>query len=179
MAEALSHFGKVESVQKPKLLGIAGTDVTLIDGLNEPYIKELKSTLIGDGNALRTTTVSGSALSGLKITLNSNIMDGTVLTDISLEISDIVGYSDFTVDGTSYRQPKTRTKNINSSIRVQPGVPIIISGLFRNKADAGYKGIPGLAETQARLLGGSEYDGKTKSEMVIIVTPRIIKYVMK
>ena len=32
MAEALSHFGKVESVQKPKLLGIAGTDVTLIDG---------------------------------------------------------------------------------------------------------------------------------------------------
>ena len=179
IAEALTHFGKVESIQKPKLLGVAGTDVVLTDGLNEPYIKELKNTIIGDGNGIETSTVSASALSGLKITLNSNIMDGTVLTDISLEISDIVGYSTFEVDGTTFSQPKTRTKDIKNSIRVQPGVPIIISGLFRNKIDKGYKGIPGIAETSARLIGGSEYDGNTKSEMVIIVTPRIIKYVMK
>ena len=55
----------------------------------------------------------------------------------------------------------------------------MISGLFRNKTDKGYKGIPGIAETKARIIGGSEYDGSTKSEMVIIVTPRVIKYVMK
>ena len=176
--EALTQFGKVESIQKPKLLGIAGTDVVLIDGLNEPYIKELTTTIVGD-NSTQTSTVSASALSGLKITLNSNIMDNTVLTNIALEINDIVGFTNFSVDGTSYSQPRVHTKNITNSIRVQPGVPIVIAGLFRNKSDKGYSGIPGLDDTQAKLLGGSEFDGGTKSEMVIIVTPRVIKYVMK
>ena len=178
MAEALTQFGKVESIQKPKLLGIAGTDVTLIDGLEEPYIKELQSTAVGD-NAIQTSTVSATALSGLKITLNSNIMDGTVLTDISLEINDIVGFTNFSVDGVSYSQPRIHTKNIQNSMRVQPGEPIVISGLFRTKSDKGYKGIPGVAQTAARLVGGSESESTTKSEMVIIVTPRVIKYVIK
>ncbi|MDA7818012.1 hypothetical protein N9A28_07465 [Sulfurimonas sp.] len=178
IAEALTQFGKVESIQRPKLLGIAGTDVSLVDGLDEPYIKELKTTAIGD-NAAQTSTVSASALSGIKVTLNSNIMDGTVLTDISLEINDIIGYSNFKVNDVNYNQPKIHTKNINSSMRVQPGIPIVISGLFRNKIDKGYKGIPGLAETSARVLGGSEYQSNKKTEMVIMVTPRVIKYVMK
>lgn len=178
IAEALTQFGKVESIQRPRLLGIAGTDVTLVDGLDEPYIKELKTTTVGDSGA-QTSTVSASALSGIKVTLNSNIMDGTVLTDISLEINDIIGYSNFEVDKVSYTQPRVHTKNIKSNMRVQPGVPIVISGLFRNKSDKGYKGIPGIAKTEARLLGGTEYEGGKKTEMVIIVTPRVIKYVIK
>jgi type II secretory pathway component GspD/PulD (secretin) len=172
IAEALTQFGKVESVQRPRLLGIAGTDVTLVDGLDEPYIKELRTTALGD-RATQTSTVSASALSGIRVTLNSNIMDDTVLSDISIEINDIVGYSNFTVDNISYTQPKTQTKSIKNIIRVQPGVPIIISGLFRNKSDKGYKGIPGVDVTPLRLVGGSEYDGSKKSEMVIIVTPQI------
>lgn len=178
IAEALTQFGKVESIQRPRLLGIAGTDVTLIDGLDEPYIKELKTTTVGNSVA-QTSTVSASALSGIRVTLNSNIMDSTVITDISLEINDIVGYSNFKVDNVSYTQPKVHTKNIKSNMRVQPGVPIVISGLFRTKSDKGYKGIPGVSQTDIRLLGGSEFESGAKTEMVIIVTPRVIKYVIK
>jgi len=178
MATALTQFGKVESIQRPKLLGIAGTDVVLVDGVEEPYIKEVKTTAVGD-NGVQTSTVSASALSGIKVTLNSNILDGTVLTDISLDINDIVSYSTFTVDGNTYSQPKVQTKNIKSTMRVQPGVPIVISGLFKHKADKGYSGIPGVAQTSARLFGGGEYTQTTKTEMVIVVTPKVIKYVMR
>ena len=178
IAEALSQFGKVESIQRPKLLGIAGTDVTLIDGLEEPYIKSLTSTAVGD-YGIKTSTESATALSGLKVTLNSNIMDGTIITNVDLEISDITGYSDFNVGDATYSQPRIHKKNIKNTIRVQPGVPIIISGLFRHKIDKGYKGIPGIANTSARIIGGNEHEGINKSEMVIIVTPRVIKYVMK
>jgi len=179
IAEALTKFGKVESIQKPKLLGIAGTDVTLIDGESEQYISGLTTTAVRDTGGIQTTTQNATAQSGLQITLNSNIMDGTVITNINLVINDIVGYSDFSVGDTSYTQPKVRTKTIKNNIRVKPGVPIVISGLFRHKKDKGYKGIPGLAKTEARILGGSEYNSVSKSEMVIIVTPRVIKYVMK
>ncbi len=178
IGEALTKFGTVESIQKPKLLGIAGTNVTLIDGQSEQYISGLTSTAVGD-TGIQTTTQNATAQSGLQITLNSNIMDGTVITNINLIVNDIVGYSDFSVGDTSYTQPKVRTKTINNNIRVQPGVPIVISGLFRHKNDKGYKGIPGVAETSARIVGGSEYTSMSKSEMVIIVTPRVIKYVMK
>lgn len=178
IGEALTKFGTVESIQKPKLLGIAGTDVTLIDGQSEQYISGLVTTAVGD-TGIQTTTQNATAQSGLQITLNSNIMDGTVITNIDLKVNDIVGYSDFSVGDTSFTQPKVRTKTISNNIRVQPGVPIVISGLFRHKKDKGYKGIPGVAATEARLLGGSEYTSMSKSEMVIIVTPRVIKYVMK
>lgn len=178
IADVLSQFGKVESIQRPKLLGMAGTDVTLIDGLQEPYIKEIKTTAVGD-TGVQTSTVSETALSGLEITLNSNMMDGTVMTNIALEINDIVGYTDFEVDGIKYSQPRTHTKNIVNDMRVKPGVPIVISGLFRHKTDKGYKGIPGLVQTSARLLGGTEFESVSKSEMVIIVTPRVIKYVIQ
>jgi len=178
VAEALTQFGKVESIQRPKLLGIAGTDVVLIDGVEEPYIKEVKTTAVGD-NGVQTSTVSASALSGIKVTLNSNILDGTILTNISLDINDIVSYKNFSVDGTSYSQPKIQTKNIKSTMRVQPGVPIVISGLFKHKSDKEYGGIPAIANTPARLFGGSERTKTTKTEMVIVVTPKIIKYVMR
>ncbi|MDF1881468.1 hypothetical protein JHD50_09170 [Sulfurimonas sp. MAG313] len=62
---------------------------------------------------------------------------------------------------------------------MKPGVPIIISGLFRHKTDKGFKGMPGLDQTALRLVGGTEYTGLTKSEMVIIVIPSVTKYVIK
>jgi len=178
MADALSQFGKVESVQKPKLLGLAGTDVTLIDGLEEPYIQEIKTTAVGD-TGVQTSTVNAIARSGIEITLNSNIMDGTVISDIAITINDIVGYNDFEVNDIKFSQPKILTKNIKNNMRVQPGVPIVISGLFRHQSDKGYKGMPGLDQTAARLVGGTEYTSLKKSEMVIIVTPRVTKYVVK
>ena len=176
--KALTKFGKVESIQKPKLLGIAGTDVKLTDGQEESYISSLSTTAFGD-NGLQTSTESATATSGVNITLNSNVMDGTIITNISLAINDIVGYSSFSVDGVSYNQPKTRTKNIQNTMRVQPGVPIVIAGLFRHNSNKEYKGIPGLEDTSAKLIGGGESDNSKKSEMIIIVTPRLIKYVME
>lgn len=178
LINALEHFGKVESIQRPKLLGLAGTDVKLTDGLEEPYIKELQTTAVANGT-VQTSTVSGTALSGMEITLNSNILDETVITDIALKINDIVGYSNFEVDKTKFSQPKTVTKMIHNTMRVQPGVPIVISGLFRNSSDRGYNGLPGMGENGAGVVGGTRYEGTTKSEMVIIVTPRVIKYTMR
>ncbi|MFA6188753.1 MAG: hypothetical protein WC680_05695 [Sulfuricurvum sp.] len=178
LVNALENFGKVESVQRPKLLGLAGTTVKLTDGIQTPYISGIQSTSVANGTAQLSTT-SATALSGLEINLKSNMLDGTVITDIGLTINDVVGFTNFEVGTTKFSQPQTVTKAINNTMRVQPGVPIVISGLFRNKSDKGWNGIPGLGDTAAAVVGGARSSANTKSEMVIIVTPRVIKYVMK
>lgn len=178
LVNALENFGKVESVQRPKLLGLAGTTVKLTDGVQTPYISGITSTAVANGTAQLSTT-SATALSGLEINLKSNMLDGTVITDIGLTINDVVGFTNFEVGATKFSQPTTVTKAINNTMRVQPGVPIVISGLFRNKSDKGWNGLPGLGDTQAAVIGGARSSASTKSEMVIIVTPRVIKYVMK
>lgn len=178
LVNALENFGKVESVQRPKLLGLAGTNVKLTDGVETPYISGIQSTSVANGTAQLSTT-SATALSGLEINLKSNMLDGTVITDIGLKINDVVGFTNFEVGNTKFSQPQTVTKAINNTMRVQPGVPIVISGLFRNKSDKGWNGIPGLGDTSAAVVGGARSAANTKSEMVIIVTPRVIKYVMK
>lgn len=178
LVSALENFGKVESVQRPKLLGLAGTNVKLTDGVQTPYISGIQSTTVGNGTAQLSTT-SATALSGLEINLKSNMLDGTIITDIGLTINDVVGFTNFEVGATKFSQPTTVTKAINNTMRVQPGVPIVISGLFRNKSDKGWNGLPGLGDTRAAVVGGARNTASTKSEMVIIVTPRVIKYVMK
>ncbi len=178
LVNALENFGKVESVQRPKLLGLAGTNVKLTDGIQTPYISGITSTSVANGTAQLSTT-SATALSGLEINLKSNMLDGTVITDIGLTINDVVGFTNFEVGATKFSQPTTVTKAINNTMRVQPGVPIVISGLFRNKTDKGWNGLPGLGDTSAAVVGGARSTASTKSEMVIIVTPRVIKYVMK
>lgn len=178
LVSALENFGKVESIQKPKLLGLAGTNVKLTDGIEAPYISGIQNTSVGNGTA-QVSTTSATALSGLEINLKSNMLDGTVITDIGLRINDIVGYTSFEVNGNKFSQPQTVTKAINNTMRVQPGVPIVISGLFRNKTDKGWSGLPGLGDSAAGVVGGARHASNTKSEMVIIVTPRVIKYVMR
>lgn len=178
LVNALENFGKVESVQRPKLLGLAGTNVKLTDGIEAPYISGIQNTSVGNGTS-QVSTTSAMALSGLEINLKSNMLDGTVITDIGLKINDIVGYTSFEVDGNKFSQPQTVTKAINNTMRVQPGVPIVISGLFRNKSDKGWSGLPGLGDSAAGVVGGARHASSTKSEMVIVVTPRVIKYVMR
>jgi len=178
LINALENFGKVESIQRPKLLGLAGTNVKLTDGIQAPYISGIQNTSVGNGTA-QVSTTSATALSGLEINLKSNMLDGTVITDIGLRINDIVGYTSFEVNGNKFSQPQTVTKAINNTMRVQPGVPIVISGLFRNKSDKGWNGLPGLGDSAAGVVGGARHTSNTKSEMVIVVTPRVIKYVMK
>jgi type II secretory pathway component GspD/PulD (secretin) len=178
LVNALENFGKVESVQRPKLLGLAGTTVKLTDGIEAPYISGIQNTSVGNGTS-QVSTTSATALSGLEINLKSNMLDGTVITDIGLKINDVVGYSSFEVNGNKFSQPQTVTKAINNTMRVQPGVPIVISGLFRNKSDKGWSGLPGLGDSAAGVVGGARHTSSTKSEMVIVVTPRVIKYVMK
>jgi type II secretory pathway component GspD/PulD (secretin) len=178
LVNALENFGKVESVQRPKLLGLAGTTVKLTDGIEAPYISGIQNTSVGNGTS-QVSTTSATALSGLEINLKSNMLDGTVITDIGLKINDIVGYTSFEVNGNKFSQPQTVTKAINNTMRVQPGVPIVISGLFRNKSDKGWSGLPGLGESSAGVVGGARHASSTKSEMVIVVTPRVIKYVMR
>lgn len=178
LVSALENFGKVESVQRPKLLGLAGTNVRLVDGVEAPYISGIQNTSVGNGTS-QVSTTSATALSGLEINLKSNMLDGTVITDIGLKINDIVGYTSFEVNGNKFSQPQTVTKSITNTMRVQPGVPIVISGLFRNKSDKGWDGLPGLGDSAVGVVGGERHTSNTKSEMVIVVTPRVIKYVMK
>jgi hypothetical protein len=49
LVNALENFGKVESVQRPKLLGLAGTTVKLTDGIEAPYISGIQNTSVGNG----------------------------------------------------------------------------------------------------------------------------------
>lgn len=177
MLHMLQNFGTVESIQRPTLLGLAGTDVTLKDGTQESYIKSFETTVVGDRGA-QTSTVSATAMSGIEITLNSNILDETVVTNIAMQIDEIVGYTSFSVNDQEYRQPRVSTKQLNNTVRVEPGVPIVISGLYRQKHDSVHRGVPGTSGTWLNYIAGSEYASDVKSEMVIIVTPRIIKYVM-
>jgi type II secretory pathway component GspD/PulD (secretin) len=172
----LEVFGKVESIQKPKLLGLAGTKVMLKDGFEETFIKEITNSMTN--NVSQTSTVTESVLTGLEIELNSNVLDDTVIMQVDLKIDDIIGYNEFSVDDTVYKQPKKMVKDIKNTIRVKAGEPVLISGLYKHTKNKNYSGIPNTQDSFMNFLTGQESKSGTKTEMVILVTPRLIKYEM-
>jgi type II secretory pathway component GspD/PulD (secretin) len=178
LVKMLETYGKVESIQRPTLLGLAGTPVVLKDGLEETYISEITNTVLD--NNIQTSTKSTTILSGIDIALQSNLLDETVITEIKLSMNEVVGYNEFTSSETQYKQPKIMTKNIENTLRVRAGEPILISGLYKNSDSKDFRGMPGVQEAGAlALLGGAKTKSSSKSEMVIIVTPRVIKYIME
>jgi type II secretory pathway component GspD/PulD (secretin) len=71
-----------------------------------------------------------------------------------------------------------QVKDIKNTIRVKAGEPVLISGLYKHTKNKNYSGIPNTQDSFMNFLTGQESKSGTKTEMVILVTPRLIKYEM-
>jgi general secretion pathway protein D len=94
---------------------------------------------------------------------------GVVTLDISQEVSN-PGPS------TGGANPPIAQRTINSKVVVQSGQTVVLGGLIRENLSKSKSGIPGLAEVP--VVGGlfrSSTDDKSRTELIITVTPRVIE----
>jgi general secretion pathway protein D len=174
----------------PVVLNIknAETDVNV---LANPRIRvvnrEKAKVLIGDRIPLITVTTSptgGFAESvtyvdvGLKLDVEPVIYrSNDVVIKIGLEVSNISGSSTSKLGGVSYT---FGTRTANTTLRLHDGENQVLAGLINDEDRRTANKIPGLGDMPmvGRLFGSSLDDGK-KTEIVLSITPRLVRNIYR
>lgn len=147
--------------------------------------KQSAKILIGERVPVFTTTATanvGTSESvsyldvGLKLEIEPTVsLDDEVSMKMALEVSNILE----TVRRTSGTQAyRLGTRNTSTTLRVRDGETNVLAGLIQRDERKSNTGVPGLNEVPlvSKLFGASS-DTDTRTEIILLVTPRIVRNV--
>jgi general secretion pathway protein D len=122
-----------------------------------------------------STTVSYLDV-GLKLDIEPQVqLDNDVTIKIALEVSTVTGKVTAPDGSLAYQ---VGTRQANTTLRLKDGETQILAGLINDNESRNSSGIPGLHDLPvAGRLFGTTTDSHAKTEIVLLVTPRIVRNV--
>lgn len=149
--------------------------------------REKAKILIGD----RVPTISSTATAtgfvsesvtyvdvGLKLDVEPTIyLDGEVSIKVALEVSNVVSQLQTQSGSVAYQ---IGTRNAQTVLRLKDGENQVLAGLINDEDRRTANKVPGLGEVPlvGRLFGG-QADDTSKTEIVLSITPRIVRTVQR
>jgi len=111
---------------------------------------------------------------GLKLDVEPTIqLDNDVSIKVGLEVSNLISQVSGPSGSTGYR---IGTRVTTTTLRLNDGETQVLAGLINDEDRRSATGIPGLSDMP--LLGklfGVQSDNHTKTEIVLLITPRIVR----
>jgi general secretion pathway protein D len=113
---------------------------------------------------------------GLKVEVEPQVqLDSEIVIKVALEVSSVINGVTGPDGSTAYR---VGTRQTTTSLRLKDGETQILAGLINDNDRRGAGGIPGLSELPVvGSLFGVRNDTRDKQEIVMLITPRIIRNV--
>lgn len=113
---------------------------------------------------------------GLKLEVEPQVqLDSDIVIKVALEVSSVISPVTGPDGSTAYR---VGTRQTTTSLRLKDGETQILAGLINDNDRRNAAGIPGLSELPVLgSLFGVRSDTRDKQEIVLLITPRIIRNV--
>src|SRR6202790_4012663 len=167
---ALQMAGTTNTLASPRIRARNKEKAKILIGSRVPVITS-STALLSNG------TANSSSVQYLDIGLTLEVqptiyLDGDVAIKVGLEVSSItdtkqIGQTLAYVIGT---------RNANTVLRLQDGETQVLAGLIQDSDTRNAGGIPGLSQIPVvGRLFGSNYKDREKSEIVLSITPHIIR----
>ena len=149
--------------------------------------REKAKILIGDRVPTITTTSTASGFAaesvtyidvGLKLDVEPTIyLDGEVAIKIALEVSNIVSQVQTRTGTLAYQ---LGTRSAATTLRLKDGENQVLAGLIQDDERSTANRVPGLGDVPilSRLFG-SQADDNAKTEIVLSITPRLIRNIQR
>jgi len=170
--------GNVNVISSPSLMVLNNQEAKINVGQQVPVSTGGSSIPISGGtttpNFAQTNSIQYKDTGvTLEVTPRVNA-NGMVIMEIKQIVSNVVSSSGATL--TEQQTPTIDKKEIESSVAVLDGETIVLGGLISEQNDESKNGIPWLYQLPwvGPLFGSTSY-GKTKNELVILITPRVVK----
>src|ERR1700676_710697 len=169
-ANALQTVGNTDTLASPRIRARNKEKAKILIGSRVPVITS-STALLSNG------TANSSSVQYLDVGLTLEVqptvyLDGDVSIKVGLEVSSIT--NTVVVGGTQGYTIGTR--NANALLRLKDGETQILVGLIQDSDTRNAAGIPGLSQIPVvgRLFGSHNSD-REKSEIVLSITPHIIR----
>lgn len=169
--QALSTHGKVNVLSNPHILVKNYEKASINVGSDEPVATQSAQTAVTGTSGLIQNIEYRKT--GIILTVIPQITEGGMVSmTVRQEVSD--KSTDRTVGNAVY--PSFTKREAETSVVAKDGEPLVIGGLIQDRTDLTISGIPILSKIPilgALFRSTSDISGKT--ELVILITPRVIK----
>jgi pilus assembly protein CpaC len=166
--KALQQQGLLQILAEPNLLTSNGKEASFLVGGEFPV-----PVLQGGANAGAVTVQFREF--GIRLTFTPNLTEnGTLKMYVKPEVSTIDLANAITLGG--FTIPALATRRVESNIELAPGQSFVIGGLIDDRTNETLARIPGLANIPLLgLLFRSRSENRTKTELIVVVTPEIVE----
>lgn len=176
LVQAIEKLTDVEVLSQPSLLTVDNEEASIVVGQEVPFVVGTSSPRTsGEGDLISTgfTRVQREEV-GVKLKVTPQISEGDyVALLLEIEVSDLDAQQVGTVDILG---PTTNKSLVNNRVVVKDGGTAVIAGLIRDNKNRKVTQSPLLGDVP--LLGWlfrSKSDTRNKRNMVVLVTPHIVK----
>lgn len=170
---AAEQKGSVQILSRPSVTTLNNVPAKIRSG-TKIYVKSTSSISIGatGGTGTGDTAALQEIDTGIELTVTPQIsMDEFIKLKIDASQSE----ADFsrTVDGI----PAVIDSTASTTVLLENGTTTVIGGLYRVKESKQQRGVPGLQNIPVMgYLFKSKTRSKTDTELMIFITPKIVKY---
>jgi len=165
---ALEQNNMLEILAEPNVLAIDGSEASFLAGGEFPF-----PVVQGGGDFSAVTIVFKEF--GVRLRFTPNVQeDGTILLKVVPEVSALDFANALTVSG--FLVPALSTRRAETEVALRDGQTFAIAGLIDNRLSEIASKVPFLGDIP--IIGNlfkSRSKNHTKTELLVMVTPRIIK----
>jgi pilus assembly protein CpaC len=163
--KALQATNQLELLAEPNVLAINGKQASFVAGGEFPFPM--------------LTGVGGVTIQFREFGVRLNFMPsvtprGTIRLQVAPEVSSLDYSHSVTFEG--FTIPALATRRVQTEVELEAGQSFVIGGLLDNRTTENLNKIPGLANIPLfGKLFQSKTTGRTNSELMVIVTPEIVR----
>ena len=166
--DALDSVTKINVISSPNLMILNNESARLVVGDQVPTSVRTAQDGATAENVFVSTVEYRDTGVIFEVTPRIN-SSGSVILNIQQEVSS-VGEND-----AATGNPIISQRVIDSSVSVDSGETIVLGGLFSDRRTSGNGGIPVLKDIPiAGALFGSTTNGRAQTELLVLITPRIV-----
>lgn len=175
---AAESKGDAKVVSRPKVVTINNTRALINSGITMA-VKTLSTVNNSSGDTTSGTTSSSGTVAGGLERVEAGLQLGVLPTVVNntmvrlvVDVNNSQPDSQIAVDNI----PAVNTNSANTSIIVEDGATAVIAGLIKNTDSNARSGVPFLSDIPILgLLFRSDGKVVKNNEMIILITPRILK----
>jgi len=169
---ALSNIAKTSLVTTAAVTTLSNQPVPVQFVDQQSYLASVQNTISGQGGLSQTTLTPGQITTGFSLNVLPVIQsDEKVFLQLSLNISALKKISQYSSNGSSVQLPETLQRNLMQKAVVKSGDTFVVTGFDSDNQSINNTGV---GSAYNWLLGGGVSANKTRTKMVILVTPRIV-----
>jgi pilus assembly protein CpaC len=165
--KALQENSVLQILAEPNLLALSGSKASFLAGGEFPF------PVVQGGQNVGVVTIQFRPF-GVRLDFNGTIgEDNTVRLQVAPEVSSLDFTNAITISG--FTVPAIATRRAETEVELRDGQSFAIAGLLNEQDTAQLSKIPGIGDIP--ILGKlfqSRSIQKSKSELVVLVTPRIV-----